>query len=171
LCELLYTPRLEGFAMDRDSLDRRQFSQLVGAAFGGLVAGSTLGCGGEDKGGGSAAGGSAAAGQATAADPATKVVHACRGLNECKGQGTDGKNACAGQGICATAKHHTCGGQNECKNLGGCGQLAGANACKGQGGCAVPLEHAWDTARKHFEKRMKDAGKTFGDAPPAAKKE
>lgn len=144
--------------MDRNALDRRQFSQLVGAAFGGLVAGSTVGCGG-DKGDGSAA----------PADAAAKVAHACRGLNECKGQGADGKNACAGQGACATAKHHSCAGQNECKNLGGCGESAGANACKGQGGCAVPLEHAWDTARKHFVKRMKDAGKSFGDAPPAKK--
>lgn len=149
--------------MDRNPLDRRQFTHLVGAAFGGLVAGSTVGCGDNPK-DGSAAGGSSAP-----ADAAAKVVHACRGLNECKGQGADGKNACAGQGTCANVKHHSCGGQNECKNLGGCGTLAGANACKGQGGCAVPLEHAWDTARKHFEKRMKDAGKTFGDAPPVKK--
>jgi hypothetical protein len=142
------------------NLDRRRFQQLVASAFGGLMVGSTVGCSG-DKQAGSGSGSTAAAAQTD--------KHACRGLNECKGKGVDGKNACAGQGTCANVAHHACGTLNDCRNLGGCGKLAGANECKGKGGCAVPLTHegAWDTARKHFENRMKAAGKKFGDAPPA----
>jgi hypothetical protein len=144
-------------------LDRRRFQQLVGGAFGGLVLGSTLGCSSDKK-------TDSGSGSAVAA-VADKDKHACRGLNECKGKGADGKNACAGQGTCANVAHHGCGTMNECRNLGGCGKLAGANECKGQGGCAVPLTHAgaWDTARKHFEERMKAAKKTFGEAPPEKK--
>lgn len=145
--------------MDSQPVDRRQFHRstldaLTAAAFGGLLAGTTGGCGSE-------------AGKETAA---VAGPHACRGLNECKGQGADGKNACAGQGTCANVKPHSCGGMNDCKNLGGCGKEAGANSCKGQGGCEVPMTHAWATARKNFEKRMQDAGKKFGDAPTAAEK-
>jgi len=47
---------------------------------------------------------------------------------------------------------------------------AGANACKGKGGCEVPMKpdgEAWKGARAAFEKRMKEAGKEFGDAPKA----
>jgi hypothetical protein len=132
---------------------------LVASAFGGLVIGSTVGCSSENKTDSSSASGSALA--------QSGEKHACRGLNLCKGQGADGKNACAGQGTCANVAHHSCGPHNECRNLGGCGKLAGANECKGQGGCSVPLAHAWETARKHYEARMKAAGKTFGEAPPA----
>jgi len=147
------------------SFDRRRFHHLLGAAFGGLVAGTAVGCSGK----GSTASDGAAAGAAAAADLGDK--HACRGLNACKGQGADGKNACAGQGTCANVAHHACGGKNECRNLGGCGAQAGANECKGHGGCQVPLhEGAWETARKHFETRMKAANKTIGDAPAAATK-
>jgi hypothetical protein len=159
--------------MNHESLDRRRFHQLMGSALGGLVAGASIGCNG-DKGGNSAAGtpgagGSAAAEATGTADAAAKmIVHACRGLNDCKTKGADGKNACAGQGICATSKHHACASQNECRNLGGCGKIAGANECKGQGGCSVPMHAgAWETARKHFEERMKKESKTVGPAPAA----
>jgi hypothetical protein len=151
---------VEPFPFDSSNLDRRRFQQLVASAFGGLVVGSTVGCSSDKK--------SDSGSAATAA----LDKHACRGLNLCKGQGADGKNACAGQGSCTNVAHHSCGGQNECKNLGGCGKAAGGNECKGQGGCAVPLTHegAWPAARKHFEDRMKAAGKTFGNAPPPAEK-
>jgi hypothetical protein len=147
--------------VDSSPLDRRRFQQLVASAFGGLVVGSTVGCSGDKQ---------SASGSAVAAAVAGEK-HACRGLNLCKGQGADGKNACAGQGTCANVKNG-CGGQNECKNLGGCGKTAGGNECKTQGGCHVPLEHegAWETGRKHYEARMKAAGKTFGAAPPAPPK-
>lgn len=156
--------------MDRPSLDRRQFQQLLGAAFGGLVTGATVGCGGgkEGSGSGSAAGAPAASASGTtlSADAAASLKHACRGLNMCQGQGVDGKNQCAGQGTCANVKPHSCATQNECKHLGGCGKLAGANECKGQGGCQVPMhEGAWETARAHFEKKMADLKKDFGPAP------
>jgi len=155
--------------MDSSPLDRRQFNQLLGAAFGGLVAGSTLGCS-EPKASGSAPTDAAAEPAPADKDKPKAEKHACRGLNACKSQAVDGKNACAGQGICANVKHHTCGGQNDCKNLGGCGKTAGANECKGQGGCSVPMHTgAWETARKHFEERMKKAGKKFGPAPAAPK--
>lgn len=150
--------------MDSNPLDRRQFNTLLGAAFGGLVAGSAIGCNQPS------ASAEAAPAEGAKKDDKKAEKHACRGLNACKGQAVDGKNACAGQGICANVKHHTCGGQNECKNLGGCGKTAGANECKGKGGCSVPMHTgAWETARAHFEERMKKAGKKFGPAPAAPK--
>ena len=88
-------------------------------------------------------------------------------VNECKGTGADGKNACAGQGTCATVKAQSCKGQSDCSGQGGCGAKPGDNSCKGQGGCAVPItkENAWKAARKNLEASMKKAGKTVG-APP-----
>ncbi|MCE9605802.1 MAG: hypothetical protein K8U03_12980 [Planctomycetia bacterium] len=155
--------------MDSSPLDRRQFNQLLGAAFGGLVTGSAVGCS-EPKASGSAPAEVAADAPKDDKTAPKTEAHACRGLNACKGQAVDKKNGCAGQGTCANVKHHTCGGQNDCKNLGGCGKTAGANECKGQGGCAVPMHAgAWETARKHFEERMKKAGKKFGPAPAAPK--
>ena len=136
--------------MKKENLNRRDFTKLSAAALGGMVAGTALGV----------------SGAVAADDEKKKEVHVCRGLNACKGNGTDGKNACAGQGACATAKAHGCGGKNECKGQGGCHGKSGENACKGKGGCAVPLgEKAWKATRKKFEERMKKAGKTFGDAP------
>ena len=154
--------------MDRN-LNRRDFSKLTAAAFGGVVAGMSSSA--------------FAADEKKDHDPELllKEPHVCRGLNTCKGKeskehGAD--NACAGQGHCATAKHHECKGENECKGQGGCGEFAGQNTCKGKGGCAVPVscgtpkeEHkVWKSARKEFEKQMKKADKKFGDAPPLPKK-
>lgn len=154
--------------METPDLNRRRFNELVAGAFGGLVVGASLGCMG-DKGKGGSTGGSTGGSAAAAAKDETAKAgekHACRGLNECKSLGTGGDNACAGQGKCANVAHHSCATQNDCKNLGGCGAKAGANDCKGQGGCSVPMhEGAWETARKHFEERMKKAGKTVGPAP------
>src|SRR5262245_9979414 len=135
-------------------IDRRDFHKLTSAAIGGLAAGALLGC---NQGGGDAAKSEPSKGKETnggvaAGTLAAAELHLCRGLNECKGQGKDGKNACRGQGICATAKEHSCGGQNDCKGLGGCGEEVGKNDCKGKGGCHVPLmESAWETLRKKKE--------------------
>lgn len=138
--------------MKNENLSRRDFHKLSAAALGGMVAGTAIGA------------------QALADDKKKKDVHVCRGLNSCKAGGADGKNACAGQGACATAKAHVCAGMNACKNQGGCGAKAGENACKGKGKCAVPLsDKAWKGARKRFEERMKKAGKAFGDAPAKKK--
>lgn len=138
--------------MNVRDLSRRDFSKLALAALGGMVAGSTLpGCGGSSS------------GTAKAGD-----MHACKGLNGCQGEGADGKNACAGQGGCASAAmHHECKGHNACKGQGGCGEAVGANACKSQGGCAVPIQDpaGWQKAREAFEARMKAEGKSFGPAP------
>ena len=68
----------------QNDLSRRDFHRLTSAALGGLAAGTWLGC-------------SPATKQAEAATE----LHVCRGLNTCKSHGTDGKNACAGQGNCA----------------------------------------------------------------------
>jgi hypothetical protein len=93
--------------------------------------------------------------------------HTCCGLNTCKGRAKDGKNACLGQGTCATAKGHVCQGQNDCKGQGGCGEYPGQNACKEKGACAVPLSReTWPKARKRYEELMKLAGKTIGGPPP-----
>jgi hypothetical protein len=140
------------------SFDRRKFNQLTAAAFGGLAAGTLLGCRGEED------------------DPVAKVaankdVHLCRGLNDCKGKGKGGDNDCRGQGACATAKEHACGTMNDCKGLGGCGDTAGANDCAGKGGCHVPLmDAAWDTVRKRMETEWKAKELTFGEAPAKPEK-
>ena len=136
-------------------LNRRDFTRLSVAAFGGLLAG----CGGGEP--------PAQPSAPAAPDEVAAKIHACRGLNSCKGLGAGGENACAGLGTCATAKHHDCATQNECKNQGGCGANPGYNECKGQGGCMVPIhEGAWEQARKTFESKMQAANKEFGDAPP-----
>jgi len=165
--------------MDDQELNRRDFNRLTIAAFGGVVAGTVAGCGGEEK----PAAPAAPPARNVAANPADKPQgaevavasgepHACRGLNSCKDQGASGKNECAGKGECATkAWEHSCSGQNNCKGQGGCGDNPTQNECKEKGGCHVPLmASVWDKARKHFEDKMKDAGKEVGAAPPAKKK-
>lgn len=168
--------------MKRSDLTRRDFNRLTMAAFGGVVAGTTIGCGGGDdqqqtdaneQAGGDAGKGADAGGEGEGEEVAAadnlmmQEPHVCRGLNTCKGKGATGENACAGQGACASVEHHMCSGQNECKGQGGCGDNPGQNSCEGKGNCAVPLmDKIWDTARKDFEKAMEEAGKKVGEAPP-----
>lgn len=166
--------------MDRPNLSRREFTRFAAAAFGGVLAGTMIGCGDTAKPG---TGGAKPAGAAPAGGTPGEAVgmndmHACAGLNGCKGEGNDGKNACAGQGGCASPKMaHECKGHNACKNQGGCGESMGANECKGHGNCAVPMKDkdAWQKARDKFEAKMKAAGKPFGSPPkaeePSEKKE
>ncbi len=152
-------------------IDRRKFTGLTAAAFGGILAGSMAGCGGDDDGGtevsrrgdeGDEEGGD----DEVAANDWTSDTHVCRGLDACKGKGAGGENECAGLGACATIDPHSCAGQNDCKYQGGCGDKIGNNGCKGKGGCSVPLhEGAWETARESFEAAMKKSEKSFGDAP------
>ncbi|MGD9854493.1 MAG: hypothetical protein AB7U20_06030 [Planctomycetaceae bacterium] len=171
--------------MKQTDVNRRDFTRLTAAAFGGIIAGAIAGCGqkaGTDSTTGGAAAGSGAdaepAGTAKVGDAGTdgaveevslllQEPHICRGLNTCAGKGQGGGNACAGQGTCATATAHTCAGLNECKGQGGCGGVHGENSCKGTGGCHVPLEHGWEEVRAKFEEAMRAAQKTFGDAPAA----
>ena len=119
----------------KDSMRRRDFTKLMGAAVAGLVGGGVLaGCAGNGK---SGSGGT------------ELPAHACAGKNGCKNQGgcksaggCKGKNDCKNQGGCATVEHHACAGKNACKNQGGCkssGGCQGKNECKGQGGCKVPI--------------------------------
>jgi len=141
--------------MSESQFDRRQFNKLSSAALGGLLAGSVAGC-------------TPKAGQPM--DGTTVAVaaefHLCRGLNTCKGKGLDGKNACAGQGSCATVKEHSCHAQNECKGQGGCGEKPGENSCKGKGDCSVPLmSSAWKEVRKKLEDQLKKDGIAIGPAP------
>ena len=139
------------------NLDRRKFNQLTAAAFGGLAAGTLLGCQGN------------AEPEAVVDAKPAGDVHLCRGLNDCKGLGKGGDNACRGQGTCATAKEHACGGMNECKGLGGCGATAGANECAGKGGCHVPLmDSAWETIRKRSEEEWQQKKLAYGEPPPKA---
>lgn len=149
---------------------RRDFNRLSMAALGGMLAGASGGCGGSDKPAPpmTQATPPPAAGEQVAAAP--KEIHACRGLNSCKSLGADEKNACAGQGVCSTAKAHDCAGQNACKHQGGCGESPGYNDCKEKGGCFVPIIHeaAWEKARKTFEEKMKEQDKQFGAAPAKA---
>jgi len=138
-------------------MSRRNFEKLALAALGGLLAGAGLSQAEEDK--------------PKKKDPKKELLlqepNVCRGLNLCKGKGKGGKNDCAGQGACATAKAHSCKGENDCAGLGGCGAKPGENACKGMGGCEVPFKHkaAWAKARQRFEVLMKKEGKKVGPAP------
>jgi hypothetical protein len=152
----------------KPELNRRDFSKLSMAAFGGMMAGASLvGCGAKTEPGAPAAEGGAAPAAEEGAMVAVAEVHVCRGLNSCESKGAGGDNACAGQGTCATAAAHSCHAANECKGQGGCGESVAANECKGKGECAVPLgDEAWAKAREAFEKKMADAGKTVGEAPP-----
>ncbi|QDU46555.1 hypothetical protein Mal52_50760 [Symmachiella dynata] len=156
--------------MKPSELNRRDFSKFTVAAFGGMVAGTAIGCGGSEE---AAPSGSQTGSQTsstetpeTGTEVAASEKHVCRGLNTCKGKGADGKNDCAGQGTCATAKAHTCHTQNACKNQGGCGETAGKNACEGKGECAVPLmDGTWEKVRTAFEAERKAAGEPVGAAP------
>ncbi|HEY3968944.1 MAG TPA: hypothetical protein VGM05_30625 [Planctomycetaceae bacterium] len=170
--------------MDPQDLNRRDFHRLTMAAVGGVLAGTVAGCGSDDK--PAAAPSKARPAAATENKPPAKTddagggevakaegePHACSGLNACKNQGASGKNDCAGQGDCATkAWHHSCSGANDCKGQGGCGDTATTNDCKQKGACHVPLmAGAWKTARKHFEEKMKEDGKEFGEGAPPQKK-
>jgi hypothetical protein len=101
-------------------MDRRKFTQAMGAAVAGMTAGSRLFA--EEK---------VAAKKADEKAP----KHICKGHNECKGQG----------GCASDAARHSCAGKNECKGMGGCKSgdagCAGKNSCKGKGGCEVPVKH------------------------------
>jgi hypothetical protein len=139
-------------------MDRRDFNKLTTAALGGLAAGTLLGC----KKGAPVYMPAPGSGDTTLAKA---EVHLCRGLNDCKGLGKDGKNACRGQGLCATV-NHSCAGQNDCKGLGGCGGKEGVNDCKGKGGCSVPLMEApWETLRKKKETEWTEKKLEIGAAP------
>jgi hypothetical protein len=141
--------------MSETQFSRRQFNQLSSAALGGLLAGTLAGC--TPKADQSQDGTTAAA---------AAEFHLCRGLNTCQGKGLDGKNACAGQGSCATVKEHSCHAQNDCKGQGGCGEKPGENSCKGKGDCSVPLmDSAWKDLRKKLEERRKKDGMAIGPAP------
>jgi hypothetical protein len=142
--------------MNRGKLSRRDFSKLTMAAFGGLMAGAA-GCGKGKEG--------VPEGKEPSVAYLLEEPHVCRGLNTCANQGVSAKNACAGQGTCATAKQHECAGENECKGQGGGSEHPGQNGCKGLGGCEVPLRQAWDTARAAFESAMEEQGKQVGTAP------
>lgn len=161
--------------MSHQGLDRRDFHKLTLAALGGMMAGTTIGCGGgANPGGATQVTPAAGTGTATELTEAEKLIidepHVCRGLNSCKGLGRSKDNDCAGLGTCASMADASCGGNNECKGQGGCGELPGMNSCKGKGACHIPLmEHAWDTARTAFETAMKKSGKKFGPAPAPVK--
>jgi len=178
--------------MKRTELNRRDFARLTAAAFGGMIAGATVGCGEAPKKDATPAGSAKtpASGEKSKKKPGEYGAHdgdaakdaggeaesvmlsgknVCRGLNTCKNH-KGGDNACAGQGACALAAAHGCHAENECKGEGGCGEHPGQNACKGKGECAVPLHAgAWEKARAAFEKAMADAGKSFGPAPAEKK--
>ncbi len=162
--------------MNKSDLNRRDFHRLAATAFGGVLAGTAIGCGNAAKDAATPPAGDSAAADADASPAAADGMeeeghvlltgaNVCRGLNSCKNH-KGGDNACAGMGICATAAAHDCHTHNECKGQGGCGSTPGQNACKGKGECAVPLgEAAWKQAREAFEAAMKAAGKEFGEAP------
>jgi hypothetical protein len=145
--------------MRNHELNRRDFSKLTMAAFGGMLAGTAASTAAQEK----------ESKKDSKKSPLLVEPHVCRGLNTCKGKGKGGDNACAGQGNCATVEAHSCKGESACRGQGGCGAKPGENACKGMGGCSVPMEHqaAWKKARARFEQLMAQAGQKVGPAPPA----
>lgn len=161
--------------MQDNGLDRRDFHKLTVAALGGMIAGTTIGCGTNPP----ATNQPATTAKvdpveaASLSDAEKRIIiepHTCRGLNSCKNLGRSKENACAGQGTCATIADASCSGMNDCKGQGGCGEDPAMNSCKGKGGCHVPLmEGAWTKARKSFEVAMKKSGKTVGAAPAKPK--
>lgn len=169
--------------MKKTDLSRRDFSKLTMAAFGGMVAGTAIGCGGgeetektapENAKKPEATLGEETSDKAPAEESKTDVAllleepHVCRGLNTCKSKGAGKENACAGQGTCATAKEHSCHAANTCKGQGGCESTAGINSCKETGACNVPLmEDTWTKVRAAFEKEMAAQKKEVGAAPAA----
>ncbi len=165
------------------SLDRsrREFAKLAAAAVAGLIAGLLLRRGGGQRpqeGKPERSNPAPAGGEASmpAGPPGTEMnllvhgePHVCRGLNTCKALGKDHKNACAGQGACATAEAHACNGLNSCKGQGGCDGTAGINQCRGKGACAVPLkDEVWRLARSRLEQLAKTKQIKFGAAPAKA---
>ena len=78
--------------MQNNGLDRRDFHKLTLAAFGGMLAGTTVGCGG-----GAPPGGATPAAPGVAKTSATELTevekliidepHVCRGLNSCRASG------------------------------------------------------------------------------------
>ncbi len=163
--------------MKESELNRRDFSKLTAAAFGGMLAGSAIGCGGgddakdkpESKSPKADLGADSPEGDAkTDVSLLMSEPHVCRGLNMCKNQGASKMNECAGQGTCATAEHHTCHFANKCKGQGGCGDTAGLNSCSEKGECGVPLNSGtWKKVRAKFVEAMEAEGKKVGEAPAA----
>jgi hypothetical protein len=175
--------------MKRIELNRRDFTKLTVAAFGGIVAGTTIGCGDGD-GSGDAAGtgdgtgdgpeGSGTTDESTSTegdgggDPVASTdlllsePHVCRGLNACAGMGKNKENDCAGTSACYTAGKSGCHGDNACKGQGGCDDTAGMNACDGKGNCGVPLKpDTWDKARANLKAALAKKDKPLGKAPDA----
>ncbi len=157
--------------MDRNDMNRRNFGKLALAALGGAIAGSSL-INADDKKDAKKDDKKEDKKPEKKKEPLLlNEPHVCRGLNTCKGKGKGGKNECAGQGACATAKEITCKGKADCAGLGGCGEKPGENACKGQNGCAVPIkmEAGWKKARTRFEEEAKKAKPPLkvGAAPKA----
>ena len=143
--------------MTDQDLNRRDFSKLAVAAFGGMLAGAGVAQAAQDK-------------KTGKKNPYLYDPHICRGLNTCKGKDPQKDNACAGQGDCATVAAHSCKGENTCRGQGGCGEKIGENACKGMGGCEVPIakDETWKKALKRFEEVMTAEGKKVGSAPKKA---
>jgi hypothetical protein len=184
--------------MNRIDLNRRDFTKLTVAAFGGIVAGTTIGCGGGDgdgtgDGGGTGDGtgtGDGPEGSGTTDDSTSTdgdgggdVVasvdnllegkHVCRGLNACKMQGKSGQNDCAGTSACYTAGKSGCHYENDCKGQGGCEDTAGTNGCEKKGNCAVPLgKDTWTKVRAKLKEALAKKDTMLGnaeiDGPPDA---
>lgn len=142
--------------MERKDLNRRDFARYTAAAFGGMIAGSSIGCGEAKK--------EAAPKTNPAAPPTPPAGEASaptrpKGQKNTKRNGDDrkatllelakkkadagdkeylilaGNNVCRGLNACS---HHR-GGENQCSGQGDCATVkhdcSGKNECKGQGGC------------------------------------
>ena len=143
--------------MERKDLNRRDFARLTAAAFGGMIAGTTVGCGDAEKKEKkeSPAGKGSNEFAPPASDPSTpmkeKPVNPKRNGDDRKAAEETRKKIAAGEGefvmlssknVCRglnTAKNHR-GGDNVCAGRGDCATAKAhschaKNECKGQGGC------------------------------------
>jgi hypothetical protein len=141
--------------MERKDLSRRDFTRLTAAAFGGIIAGTSVGCGEAKK---EEAAKKTAPAPQPEAPPSQPYTSPRGGKKNPKRNGDDehardeikkkieegvgefvmlsGKNVCRGLNV---GKNHK-GGKNECAGRGDCALAKehgchGENECKGQGGC------------------------------------
>lgn len=155
-------PQLHADAVEGE-VSRRVFHQLSMAVLSGLMAGSIVGCSGEEGGGG---GDGSGGGDGTGGGNGTGGGGGHgggTGGSGAEGAGTGGEattGAAEGEPFSwVTADKHVCRGLNSCENKGASGENAcagqgtcataaanschGQNACKGQGGCG---EHPGENA-------------------------
>ena len=143
--------------MERKDLNRRDFARLTAAAFGGMIAGTTVGCGDAEKKEKESPAGKTS--KESAPPPASSdspkkarppgYVNPKRNGDDHKGAEELQKSIKAGEG-----DYVMLSGKNVCRGLNVCKQHKGGdNSCAGRGDCAVAKAHSC-----HAENECKGQG-------------